>query len=255
MKQKDREILICEKTQDEGWGAVYERIMLGRLLGDLRKKYKIKSVLEYGAQITKGYDNLVFLSDCSVAITDQKIAQIQGQWRFKQKPAFLKIDKIGEKYDLVWNFALTQINPDLIKGMKEKSSRFVLIFTPNFLNYGTPIHLFLHLLAQTPCSHPERGSVKLRTLWGLKQFFLSKNLKIVEAGMVDIPFWPDFAFSLVEIGEIFGKKARRTRMTQQPAKVLYQKLEKATFIEKSRLPKIIKILFAHHIFVLGEIKR
>lgn len=237
MNDRERELLICQKTQNEGFGAVYERIMLGRLLKRLAQKYGIRSVLEYGCSITKGYDNLALMSQCEVTVANENAPPPEG------------------RFDLVWNFALTQQEPRLLEKMKQHSKRYILVFTPNLLNIGTPIHLMLHVLSRTKCQHAERGRIALRTPWGLKNFFAKQGLKVLEAGIIDIPPWPDTAFSIKDVKRMLGFKIRENEpwFSQDP-EIILAKIEKMSFLEKSSLPYLLKLFFAHHLFVLGEIK-
>lgn len=255
MKDFARELLICQKTQREGFGAVYERIMLGRLLKQLVTRYKIHSVLEYRCPITKGYDNLALLDRCNVTIADKNHLTRQSLWVFEKRPRFVALRNLKEKFDLVWNFALVQQNPELIDKMKKYSQKYILVFTPNFLNIGSPIHYCLHFLSKSRCRHAERGQIKLRIPWGLKNLFMKKGLKILESGFVDLPPWPDTAFSLREVKKILGFKPKRNQswFPREPKKIL-EKIEKLSFLEKNSLLFIFKLFFSHHLFVFGGSK-
>jgi len=252
----NQELLICQHTQDEGFGAVYERIMLERLLKKLVEGHKIQSVLEYGSVITKGYDNLAIMDQAQAVIADKDIGLIKSLWKFKKKPCFVDFKNIKAKFDLVWNFALVQQDPDLIEKMIVYSKKYVLVFTPNFLNIGTPAHYLLHWLSKTECQHAERGRIDLRTPLGLKKFFIRQGLRVLKTGMVDLPPWPDTAFSIKDVKKMLGFKVKKNKQwfPKEP-KVILEKIEKMTFLEQSSLPSFFKLFFAHHLFVLGEIRK
>ncbi len=259
MKTKDSlaqiEEWICANTQDEGFGSVYERVSLGRLLNRLSKTLKIKTVLEYGVPFSKGYDNMVFIKNkCNVTVADPRVEKIKKSWPSKIKPKFAKIPFKGEGFDLVWNFALLQTDPDSIKEMIKKSKKYVLFFTPNIWNYGTPFHVAYHIVSRKKCTHAERGSIRLRRLGGLKKFAENNNLKVLEAGYIDMPPWPDTAFSIREVKEnILGMKLPpKEKIKPLPGKQVLDKVNNTMFIENSRLP--IKYFFAHHQYVLAEKK-
>ncbi len=182
--------LICANTQDEGFGSVYERIMLEELLKRLHDKYGFKTILEYGCRFTKGYDDLVFMKEnCEVTLGVQDVDKIRDKWKFDLKPEFSDIDDIDTEYDLVWNFAIIQLNPHILMKMKEASRRYVLFFTPNVWNYGTAFHITYHLISRTECHHPEQGKIRLRSRRGLKRIATENGLTVLESGYVDIPWW------------------------------------------------------------------
>lgn len=246
---------ICSNTQDEGFGGVYERISLGRFLNKLSNNLPIKSVLEYGIPFSKGYDNMIFIkNNINVTIVDPEIKKIKEEWPFDIKPKFESMDLKG-KFDLVWNFALLNTNPEVISKMIDMSNRYVLFFTPNILNYGTPFHIFYHLISETKCKHAERGSVKLRTLNGLKSFARKNNLRVLETGYVDMPPWPDTAFGIREVKEniLKMKLPPPQKVDLLPGKEFLNKVNKSMFIENSRLGPI-RYFFAHHQYVLAEKK-
>ncbi|MFC1627318.1 hypothetical protein ACFL18_02030 [Patescibacteria group bacterium] len=226
---KQRELELIEKTSNEGFGSVYERIILRRFFKQLMQRYQFSSVFELGTKYTKGYDNLVFAD---------KGKKIQAT------PA-----------DLVWNFALVQQKSILLKQMKSRANKYVLVFTPNIFNYGTIPHVGFHWLIRKPCQHAESGSVSLRTEMGLRNFFKKEGLEVLESGGIDIPWWPDTAFSFKEVKKELGlaSKAKTKAKAKVKTAEVWEKIEKASWIETSRLPKLVKLPFVHHNFVLGKV--
>jgi hypothetical protein len=242
---------ICANTQDEGYGGVYERISLGRFLNRLCKQLNLKSVLELGVPFSKGYDNMVFIKEgCEVKIADKNIDEIKANWPSNKKPKFSSMNVEGE-FDLVWNFALINTKPEIIDEMIKKSKKYVLFFTPNIWNYGTPFHIFYHLITGIKCDHAEKGSFKLRRLSGLAKFAEKKGLKVLEKGYVDMPFWPDTAFGINDIKKhFFGIKIPpKEEIPSIPANEYLKIINSGMFIENSKLP--IRYLFAHHQYVLA----
>ena len=256
-KLKEIEEWICDNTQEEGFGSVYERISLGRFLNRIKNQFKFKTVLEYGAPYSKGYDNMVFLKNkCEVTIADPKIEKIKKNWPSKTKPLFTNMDLKNtqdKKYDLVWNFAYINTNPEVIEKMKEKSKKYVLFFTPNIWNYGTPFHIVYHIISRTKCTHAERGPIEYRKISGLKKFAKKNGLKIIETGYVDMPWWPDTAFGIREFKENVLKKKLPPpeKKDSQPGKQVLEKVNAHMFVENSKLGTI-RYLFAHHQYILAE---
>lgn len=247
---------ICAKTQEEGFGATYERIMLERLLKNLQKKYKFKTILELGCHITKGFDNLALKENgCKISVASVDINALKEKWeKFKEKPKFVGMASQG-KYDLVWNFAMVQLKADIINQMKRNSQKYVLFFTPNILNYGTPFHVAYHLLTGTECHHAERGKVILRRKKCLERVARVYELKVLESGYVDMPWWPDTAFGIREVKENFFKMKLKPVETEfKDPKTLLKKIKRMRFIEDSKFLGPIKHLFAHHQYVFCELK-
>jgi len=252
--------VIIKNTLDEGLGSVYERVMLGELLEDLVNELNIKSVLEVACPFTKGYDNLVLMhKGVDVSVYDAKL-DLKKLWKFKKKPNFLG-NKPTKKYELVWNFAAAQTNPKVIEDMKRYSKKYVLVFTPNIFNYGTPFHFAYHLAANVECTHAERGSKALRTTLGLKSGLKKAGIKPIKCGYFDVPWWPDTAASFSEVKKnVFRKdissgeqKIKDTISKSEKAEKYLELINKWSFLEKNPIFEPVKFLFAHHQYVLGEV--
>ncbi len=249
---------VIEKTTSEGLGSCYERCQLNSLLPEIISGLKCNSILEFPTPISNGWDNKAFLDkglDVSIISDDPK--KSKAGWPYKEKPKFFNIkDLEKKKFDLVWSFAIIHQEPRLFEKMFEFSNKYILIFTPNILNWGFPIHWGLHFLTKTKCKHPERGIFKLMNLWGLKWFLEKQGLKIIKSGFFDAPFWPDFAFSIEEIkdGLPFLKaenKPRESKLAKNHGQTMVSTITKAIEFEK-KLPKIFRLIFAHHQYVLAK---
>lgn len=250
---------IVSATFNEGVGSVYERIMLKRFFENLVKKYSFKSVLEYkGLTITKGIDNITFLkNNKKVFVFDKKGGRFEKNWPFRAKPRFFSQSSLLERADLVWNFAVVQLEPGILNEMIKFSKKHFLLFVPNFLNWGTPIHLLYHLLTKNRCTHAERGSLKLRTLWGLKGFVQRQRVQVIKAGFIDTPLLPDIGFSLKELKKTLGVRERSdlTRAhTIKDSRNILKNFNLLGIIERLKLPVILQTPFAHHIYILGKVK-
>lgn len=248
---------ICSVTHKEGLGSIYERIMLKRFFEDLARQYAFSTVLEYqGLAITKAIDNITFLKlGKEVTVADKEISQILGNWPFKEKPYFSLPQKKQSKFELVWNFAVVQLQPEIISEMISLSNKFVLIFVPNFLNWGMPVHQLYHFLTRTDCQHAERGSIFLRTQWGIKKLASQEKIKIIKIGYIDMPPLPDIGFSIKELKNQLGVKTELKRKpTSTNSEGVLKKINQMTFIEKLPLPEIMRLPFAHHLYLFGERK-
>ncbi len=245
--------LICATTQEEGFGSVHERICLQRLLKIFQEKYKFRDVLELRCRITKGYDNLAIMDKCNVVLSDPNIQKIKADWKYDQKPDFSDKFPDDRKCDLVWNFAMIQQHPEVIKDMIKSSKKYIFIAAPNFVSLGTPFHIAWHLITRMPCTHAEQGRVALRTRGGLERYAKRHGLKIVESGYVDIPWWPDTAFGFKDIRKFLKIKDKpEHHEVQDPDKYL-AKIKSYMFLETNPLLYFLATpIFAHHTYVLAK---
>jgi hypothetical protein len=243
---------VISQTASEGLGSCYERCQLFYLLPELLKGLNCKSVLEFPVPVSKGWDNLGFLKRGSkVVVGNESIDRLENLWPYEEKPIFAKLNQLDQQFDLVWNFAVIHQDPLILEKMAKLSNRYILVFTPNVLNWGAPIHWGLHLLTRTKCSHPERGNFKLMNLFGLKRFLKKRGLIVVKAGYFDMPFWPDFAFSTEEIKKNIPFLKLGNKKKTGTVNSLTSVIEKAMFLEK-KLPKIFWPIMAHHQYVLAK---
>ena len=247
---------IIRASYKEGLGSIYERIVVKRFFEKLCRRLKFDSVLEYkGLEITKGMDNITFLlSEKKTTLINDGIKKIKKDWIFNKKPIFLEKINTRQKYDFVWNFATVQLLPGVLGEMAALSRRYVFVIVPNIFNWGTLIHLGYHFIFQKKCLHPERGNTVIRTPWGLKRVFKKNNLKILEGGYIDSPLLPDIGFSINELKKTMGLKTKKIHLDRTNIDLIINKLHLLGALEYKTLPGIIRLPFAHHLYILGERK-
>jgi hypothetical protein len=254
---------ICTHLQHEGLGSVYERVVLSRWFRDLARQQGYRSVMEYSCGITKGYDTITFIEQGLQAIVaDPDAAAIEAGWKFKERPRFTTLED-APPADLVWNFAQVQMNPALLDAMKPLARKHILIFVPNILNAGTPVHLTYHLLTRTACRHAERGSVRIRTRGGLLQLLADHGIEVITSGYIDAPLIPDIAFSIRELKQTLGRAQPAAtngqngngHSDQPPAApgAVYQRVQWLGPFETNRLLSPFKPIVGHHIWALGRV--
>lgn len=247
--------LVIRVTSGEGIGSQYERVQLITLLPEIIDNLKIKTILEYPAGITKGWDNIHFGLDKHMTIADDTVDSLKKCYPYKHIPTFIRADALGNrKFGLVWSFAVFHESPELFKNMVKHSNKYILIFTPNVLNWGAPLHWGYHLFSKTKCRHPEKGNFNLMTLWGLKKYFKMNGLSIVKTGYFDAPYWPDFAFSKKELAASFPWLIKpQTGKQVADSGVILSKIKQAEAFER-KLPGWMLPLIAHHQYVLAQKK-
>lgn len=258
---------ICTHLQHEGLGSVYERVVLSRWFRDLARQQGYRSVMEYSCGITKGYDTITFVEQgLPATVADPHIAAIEAGWKFKERPSFATLED-APPADLVWNFAEVQMNPALIDAMKPLANKHILIFVPNILNAGTPVHLTYHLLTRTACRHAERGSVRIRTRNGLLHLLADHGIDVLKSGYIDAPLIPDIAFSIRELKQTLRRgqpaatnghaaNGHNGHSDEPPAKpdAVWQRVQWLGPFETNPLLAPFKPIVGHHIWALGRVR-
>jgi len=255
MNEKQLENEICQLAQTEGIGSIYERIVLSRLFRRLIKDYQFRTVAEFGGlEITKGYDNLAFLlSGKRVTLVGNNCLEIKKNWKPKIKPEFCLPQTVGnKKFDLVWNFAVLQVDPNAVSQALGLTSKYFLFFAPNFLNLGMPAHLLYHWITRTECKHAERGSILARTRFGLTRLIEKNGGEVIKSGYIDIPPIPDIGFSIRELKTHYGLPVK-SKVAADFDQQTMARVEKLGVIEKLPLPEFARFFFAHHIYAFGKI--
>lgn len=252
---KKIELELCNASKDEGIGSIYERIMVKRYLEKLKDKVDLDSILEFkGIQITKGFDNYIF-TEKTKRIDTYLAGNKAPVWPFERKINFANSERdLLPKYDLVWNFATLQVEPDVIDKMKKYSSKYVLVFVPNFWNWGTPFHIVYHWLTFSRCIHAERGKFSLKTRSGVKRYLRKNGLKVIESDYIDMPWIPDIGFSIRELkGKLGIKVPPKEKMDVNPQDIL-NKIESMKIFEGKRWLGLLKPIVSHHQYILAEVK-
>lgn len=252
----------------EGFGSVYGRYVRKRLVQRLIRTHRIDSVLEAPCNAesyfaSPGTQSVPFAeAGCAVTLLhpDQEIVEkTRAFWTALGRDTVPVIQHTDldhlpfadATFDLVWNFdyvPLFQRPARFIAEMARVSRDLVLVIVPNFRNVGYPVHALRNLIQH-------RASP-----WGARRWMdrapviramRAAGLEIVESGLVDMPPWPGF-----DALNLLGQAIRRNTVQAQPddrtdAQV-EQMLQKLTLIEYAPLPALLKVPFAHQLYVLGR---
>lgn len=268
---------------DTGMGTTYERFALNSLLRRISAEGKISSVLEGphdGMTGIAGLNSLIFAlegAQVTVVLESQPAADLALEaWQAvgcDHRVGFFvsqsgRLDFPADSFDLVWNFNILPRSPDAaatIQAMVEISRRYVLIFVPNRANYGFWLHRWQHRVAKEPWDH---GDVALMDGRALEQAMTAQGLRVLDAWLVDVPWWPDIADPGKLITDFFpvlrrvadrAKPERRYKwdvhhlpyFDEGAYPQVHARMRRLSFIERSRwMP--IRRLFAHHVGVLAE---
>ena len=97
----------------------------------------------------------------------------------------------SEKYDLVWNFMYLSKHAEkeaFLKEMVRLSRRYILFVGVNRFNPGFFSHRLVHRVFNVPWNH---GDVNFMNPFYVSRYLKDSGLKIVKAGVVDTPPYPD----------------------------------------------------------------
>jgi len=246
------DVEMCAKLALEGIGSLYERMVLRDFLAALVQQEGITSVLEYDCRVTKGYDNIALLPHAEVAMAVATPQTVERVWPFSARPRIVDLNAPGS-YDLVWSFAVAQVDPRSVERMRQASREWVLVFVPNALNWGAPFHWALHRVTRTACRHAEhRERFRLGTLRGMRHVLASLGMTVCRSGYIDKPWLPDIGFSKRELRELLGRGRPREQEPASPER-LAAAVERLRHFEGWPLPGVLQALVAHHLYVLGRL--
>ncbi len=268
--------------RDTGLGTTYERLAVALMLERFAVRHNVRRVLEGPVDGITGIAGInsvplalagahvdLFLAD------DDQVELARRVWHTLGLSDRVAIERSSgglpcdaRDYDLVWNFnALPQSDDPagLIGQMCAASSRFVMVFVSNTLNYGFPIHRLHHRVAGERWSHGEIASMNVGRI---ERLLRGRGFTPLERLVVDTPWWPDIDSPIEEVAATFlpflksrvsGSK-RLEHYTWQwddlpyfaPEKRerLMREIGKHFAIERGA-PGFIKLLFAHHRGVLA----
>lgn len=254
----------------EGLGAIYRRYMLNEFFEKLCSQRKFLRIAEipcdmYGAI---GAGSLIFnILNCEVTFVHNDPVILDRAKMLWQSGGFTNVQfvksdlyhlQFPESYfDFSWNFDRIQTLavPSEFLGEMCRVSKMVMVIVPNAYNYGQYLHHVYHLFSSSKCDF-----VGPRTWMRLKQVrktLIHAGMKVIDEGPIDVPWWPGFPELPNLVRRLFGKKpVGVTSDIPAPLSLneweeFREKVEKSTFIERSRLPMPLKVFFAHNCYVIA----
>lgn len=255
--------------EKEVFGVIYERFSVGRKLSAFGEKHAIKTVLELPAHGSKAMPSIYSLGFGGCA---SEITLVNGnrnyltEWekigaahkvKWVEEEDVLHTSLPSSAYDFVWSFAYinTCQNPDqLLEEMKRLSKKYVAIFSVNAGNIGFPIHRMVHKKTGIPWTH---GDIRYNNRKFIRQKMMEHGLKIVDAGFVDCPVWPDsLGFRDVRLHRMnkdFNTMEWESDYPQMLADNSFPAWVKAVYlVEKFPMPAFLKSLHSHLNYTIAE---
>jgi len=248
----------------EGYGVVSERIIRDRFFSKMSRKLGIRSVLEVPADGTSGLPGInstcFAQQGCRVTIANtdeeflEKSEELWKAMRLQVNPirpiSYERLPFKDCEFDLVWNYCEIEKSRSpqkLLKEMTRVSRNFVLIMIQNSLTYGYFIHRIHHRYFNKPWNH---GNPKLMRIEKIIHLAKECDLKILETGLIDAPPFPDtwelmlFPLSTKKDIQMGIKELQQERKIPLSVEVIY--------LFERYLPWSLKLIFAHHPYVLAN---
>jgi SAM-dependent methyltransferase len=263
---------------NEGLGLVYERLVLNDYLDHLLRTYNIRTVLEaplFGMAGVSGI-NSVHLAQkgCNVTLVDANAERLEGVKRIwgelnlpcrlilQEDPTYLPFD--DNSFDLAWEWAGLWYLPDaaaLLAELVRVSRHLIFVAMPNSLQMGYWLRKYLVDKEFFKTVDERWVNIEL-----IKRTLKEQGLKIIEEGVLDVPPWPDTVMPAAELLRRLGIKSKRLEqqfsgddwqwstmdyyLGKRPE--LKEIINGYAFLERIPLPWRLKVIWAHHRYVLGS---
>ncbi|NOX61194.1 MAG: class I SAM-dependent methyltransferase [Chloroflexi bacterium] len=266
---------------DEGLGLVYERFVLNDFLDSLRREHGIRTCVEapiYGMAGVSGI-NSVALAQQGVEVTlvddapdrATRVEQIWGELGLKPNMVTVSPAQWGDlplpdnAFDLSWNWAALWHLPDaaaLLRELARVSRKLVFVAMPNNLQVGYWMRKWVLDKAFFPTVDERWVNMGL-----IRRTLEKAGVRIVAAGVLDVPPWPDTVMPASEVLKRLGIRSQKLEAQfsgeswswstmayysgQQPD--LRERVMKYAWLDRAPLPWRIKAVWAHHRWLLGRV--
>jgi SAM-dependent methyltransferase len=267
-------------TFDEGLGIASERFAVNHMLLDFlatqANGQPLQRVLEApvdGLMGVPGMNSVVFARELGAAVTvgspsQPLLRRSREFWTRLGLHDQVHFDCTGDRFaypdgsfDWVWNYCTFEHFNDarsLLLEMKRVSRRYVCVVTQNCYNWGYPIHRLYHKLRGQPWDH---GSPRWMRMGSLRRLFRECDLRIVQAGCVDVPPWLD-TFDMHIRGKIKGYMRKQAADAWSWSSLQEGDDERLAangiirWLERfqARLFFPLNFIFAHHFYVIAELE-
>jgi SAM-dependent methyltransferase len=261
---------------DEGIGTVYERVLIDEYLRAMQLKRNIRSVLESPADGVTGVPGVMSLefarNGATVTLANPVQAMLNCAREVWEREAMVdrakfvhcEVDAMPfetDSFDLVWNYCMFERFSDpapLVSEMKRVSSRYVMLMTQNYYNFGTPFHKIYHGISGMEWDH---GYGRQMTMAAIRRAVLAQGMKIEEEGEIDIPPWLDtwdmplrgaLKTILAKVGKKWEWKIDSELDGAEGKGLSSSKLVNFVRHVELNLPQWFRRFQAHHLYILAR---
>jgi SAM-dependent methyltransferase len=263
---------------NEGLGLVYERLVLNDYLDRIVSKHNIRSVLEapiFGMAGVSGINSVRLAQrGCAVTLVDEnaeRLAGIERIWgelnlraTFIHHADFARLPFDDGTFDLTWEWAGLWYLPNanaLLRELVRVSRNLVFVAMPNRVQVGYLMRKFL--LERDFVNYVDESWADINRI---KREL--RDVNIIEEGVLDVPPWPDTVMPASQVLRRLGIKSKKLDaqftgagwnwstmdyyLGRRPE--LKAMIDRYTFIERAPIPWQVKTIWAHHRYVLGQVK-
>ena len=264
---------------DEGLGVVYERFVLNDFLDRLVDQYSIRTVLEaplYGMAGVSGINSVSLAQrGCDVTLVDcvdERLNAITRIWGELSLPArfvlhrdFAQLPFEDNSFDLAWEWAGLWYLSDaeaLLRELARVSRKLVFVAMPNSIQVGYLIRKYL--IEREFFDTVDERWVHMKRIQGV---LTQAGVRFIDQGVLDVPPWPDTVMPAAEVLRRLGIKSKKLEarftgkdwswstmayyLDHEPD--LYDRVMKYAWLEHAPIPWRLKLIWAHHRYVLGEV--
>ncbi|MBA3530743.1 MAG: class I SAM-dependent methyltransferase [Ardenticatenales bacterium] len=263
---------------NEGLGLVYERLILNDFLEERMRQHNIRTVLEapiYGMAGASGINSVRFAQLGAhvtlVDVNDERLREVRRLWgelglldrvTFVCTPDPSRLPFPAEQFDLVWNWAALWHLPDAAATLREMarvSKNLIFTAMPNKMQVGYLLRKYLLEREFFDWIQDERWS----NVGVARKVLEERGLTLVEQGVLDVPPWPDTVMPASEVlkrlglGERFqsrfeGDSWEWSTMAYYTGDKpeLKAQMDGYAFLERATLPWQLKMVWAHHRYIL-----
>lgn len=264
---------------NEGLGVVYERFVLNDYLEQLVDEYDVRTVLEapvYGMAGVSGINSVSLAQrGCDVTLVDcveERLKGITRIWRELELPAHFVLHKDfahlpfeENSFDLAWEWAGLWYLPNaeaLLRELTRVSRKLVFVAMPNNLQVG-------YLMRKYLIDRDFFDTVDERwvQMGRIKSVLRDMGVHFIEQGVLDVPPWPDTVMPAAEVLRRLGIKSKKLEsqfsgegwswstmahyLGQEPD--LYERVIKYAWLDHASIPWQLKLVWAHHRYLLGVV--
>jgi SAM-dependent methyltransferase len=262
---------------NEGLGLVYERFVLNDFLSALQQTHSVETVLEaplFGMAGVSGI-NSVALAQAGARVTlvddhPERLAAVARIWDELSLPVtciqpgtWAQLPFPDESFDLAWNWAALWYLPDpgaLLRELVRVSRRLVFVAMPNPRQVGYLLRK--HLLERDFVNHVDE---RWTHIGRIEQVLEGTGLRLIDRGVLDVPPWPDTVMPASEVLQRLGIRSKKLQgqfsgdswqwstmayyLGEQPD--LYDRVIRYAWLDRAPIPWQLKVLWAHHRYVVG----
>jgi hypothetical protein len=265
---------------NEGLGVVYERFILNDFLENLAQQHNIHTVLEaplFGMAGVSGINSYWLAKmGCRVTLIDYHLQRLEGVkriWAELQTPAafihhtdFARLPFDDNTFDFTWEWAGLWYLPNagsLLKELVRVSRNLVLVAMPNTLQVGYLMRKYL--IDRDFFKTIDEQWVNMARI---KETLRTAGFSMIDEGVLDAPPWPDTVMPAAEVLKRLGIKSKQLEaqfsgdgwqwstmayyLNEEPD--LYDRVMRYAWLDHAPIPWQIKVVWAHHRYVLGIVE-